>query len=153
MNKNSSSELNRREFITRAAVGTAGVALAGSIAGCASTCCSAEKTTMKKIPVGLEMYSVRDECKADFPGTIAAVAKIGYKGVEFAGYWGRSAKEVRQMIDDNGLVTCGTHTQFADLQPDKIDATIEFNQAIGNKFVICPHMTGKTRTDWLAHAK
>ena len=57
------------------------------------------------------------------------------------------------MIDDNGLVTCGTHTQLADLQPDKIDATIEFNQIIGNKFIICPYMTGKTRAEWLAHAK
>lgn len=156
MNKNSSPELNRREFITRAALGTAGLALAGGLAGCATnkTCCAADKkTTMKKIPVGLEMYSVRNECKADFPGTIAAVAKIGYAGVEFAGYWGRSAKEVRQMLDDNGLVTCGTHTQFADLQPDKLDATIEFNQIIGNKFIICPYMTGKTRADWMAHAK
>ena len=152
-NAPSTSELNRRQFITRSALGAAGVAVAGSLAGCASTCCSAEKTAMKKIPIGLELYSVRNECKADFPGTIAAVAKIGYKGVEFAGYWGRSAKEVRQMIDDNGLVTCGTHTQFADLKPDKIEATIEFNQIIGNKFIISPYMTGKTRADWLAHAK
>ena len=107
---------------------------------------------MKKIPVGLEMYSVRNECKTDFPGTIAAVAKIGYKGVEFAGYWGRSAKEVRQMIDDNGLITCGTHTQFTDLQPDKIEATIEFNQTIGNKFLIVPGLPAKytkTRAGWL----
>lgn len=153
MNKNPSSELNRREFITRTALGTAGIALAGGIAGCASPCCSAEKSAMKKIPIGLQLYSVRNECKADFPGTIAAVAKIGYKGVEFAGYWGRSAKEVRQMIDDHGLVTCGTHTQFADLQPEKIDATIEFNQIIGNKFIICPYMTGKTREEWLSRAK
>lgn len=154
MNKNSlPSELNRREFISRAAIGTAGLALAGSLAGCASTCCSTEKSAMKKISVGLELYSVRNECKADFPGTIAAVAKIGYKGVEFAGYWGRSAKEVRAMLDDNGLITCGTHTQFADLQPDKIDATIEFNQIIGNQFIICPYMTGKTRQEWLDKAK
>ena len=153
MNKNSSSELNRREFLARAAIGTAGFALAGSMAGCASTCCSAEKKAVKKIPVGLELYSVRNECKADFPGTLAAVAKMGYRHVEFAGYWNRSAKEVRKMLDDNGLSTCGTHTGFGDLQPDKIDATIEFNQTIGNKRIICPYMTGKTRADWLAHVK
>ena len=147
MNQKTSPELNRREFIQRAALGTAGAALSLNLAGC--------KTMMahKKIPVGLEMYSVRAECQKDFPGTLEAVAKIGYKGVEFAGYWGRSAKEIRKMIDDLGVVTCGTHTQFADLQPDKVDATIEFNQILGNKFVICPYMTGKTRQDWLDHAK
>ena len=66
MNNDSPSELNRREFITRTAIGTAGVALAGSIVGCASTksCCAAEKTAKEKIPVGLELYSVRNECKA-----------------------------------------------------------------------------------------
>ena len=141
--------LPRRQFLQLSALGLAGASL--GLAGCATSksCCSAKK----KIPVGLEMYSVRDQCKTDFPGTIEQVAKIGYKGVEFAGYWGRSAKEIRKMIDDHGLVTCGTHTQFADLQPDKIDATIEFNQILGNKFIICPYMTGKTRADWLAHAQ
>jgi sugar phosphate isomerase/epimerase len=96
---------------------------------------------------------VRNECRTDFPGTIAAVAKIGYKGVEFAGYWNRSAKDIRKMVDDNGLVTCGTHTQYADLQPDKIDATIEFNQILGNKFVICPSMSAKSKQEWLDKAK
>lgn len=128
-------------------LGAAGAAL--GLAGCATNAGSARK----KIPVGLEMYSVRNECQADFPGTIAQVAKIGYKGVEFAGYWGRSAKEIRQMVDDHGLVTCGSHTPLDDLLPAKIDATIEFNQIIGNKFIICPWMVGKTRADWLAHAK
>ena len=137
----------RREFLQLTATGVAGTAL--GLAGCAT-----EKSSRRqKIPVGLQLYSLRAECKTDFPGMIEAVARIGYKGVEFAGYWGRPAKEVRKMIDDNGLVTCGTHTQFADLQPDKIDATIEFNQIIGNKFIICPSLTGKTRADWLAHAK
>jgi sugar phosphate isomerase/epimerase len=139
----------RREFIQHTAIGAAGATLSLGLAGC-----STNKTSMKKkIPVGVEMYSVRNECRTDFPGTIAAVAKIGYKGVEFAGYWNRSAKDIRQMVDDNGLVTCGTHTQYADLQPDKIDATIEFNQILGNKFVICPSMSAKSKQEWLDKAK
>ena len=144
-----SKTLNRREFLQLSALGLAAASF--GLAGCATDQSSA--TAKKKIPVGVELYSVRNECKADFPGTMEAVAKIGYQGVEFAGYWGRSAKEIRKMVDDNGLVTCGTHTQLVDLQPDKIDATIEFNQIIGNKFIICPWMTGKTRAEWLAHAQ
>ena len=144
-----SSSIHRRKFLQVSALGVAGAAL--GLAGCATS--HSGGAAKKKIPVGLELYSVRNECQADFPGTMAAVAKIGYPAVEFAGYWGRSAREVRKMVDDNGLVTCGSHTQFTDLQPDKIDATIEFNQIIGNKFIICPSMTGKTRAEWLAHAQ
>jgi len=144
-----SKTIGRREFLQLSALSLAGASL--GLAGCANT--KYGWFGKKKIPVGVELYSVRNECKADFPGTLEAVSKIGYPGVEFAGYWGRSAKEVRKMLDDNGLVTCGTHTQLADLQPDKIDATIEFNQIIGNKFIICPYMTGKTRAEWLAHAQ
>ncbi len=141
------NQIPRRQFIQLSALAAAGASL--GLAGCAtSKCCS-----KKKPRIGLELYSVRNECKADFHGTIAQVAKIGYTGVEFAGYWGLSAKEVRQMIDDHGLITCGTHTAYEALLPDKIDATIEFNQIIGNKFIICPYMTGKTRAEWLARAK
>ncbi len=142
-----SNPIPRRHFLQLSALGAAGATL--GLAGCASN----PFARKKKIPVGLEMYSVRNECKSDFPGTIAQVAKIGYHGVEFAGYWGRSAKEIRQMVDDNGLVTCGSHTPFEDLQPDKIDATIEFNQIIGNKFIICPSMSANSREQWLERAK
>ena len=133
---NNSKTLPRRQFIQLSALGLAGASL--GLAGCATN--KSGFAMKKKIPIGLELYSVRNECKADFPGTIAQVAKIGYKGVEFAGYWGRSAKEIRQMVDDNGLVTCGSHTPLEDLMPAKIDATIAFNQIIGNKFIICPWM-------------
>ena len=141
------NQLPRRQFLQLSALGLAGASL--GLTGCATQKCCAKN----KPRIGLELYSLRVECKADFHGTIAQVAKIGYTGVEFAGYWGLSAKEVRKMIDDNGLVTCGTHTAYEALLPDKIDATIEFNQIIGNKFIICPWMVGKTRAEWLAHAK
>lgn len=145
----SKHQLPRRQFLQLSALGLAGASL--GLAGCASTnsCCG----QTHKPRIGLQLYSVRNECKADFRGTVAKVAKMGYAGVEFAGYWNLSAKEVRQMLDDNGLIACGTHAAFETLKADKIDATIEFNQIIGNKFLICPYMTGKTRADWLANAK
>ena len=152
MDLNTFSNLNRRNFIYRSATGLAGLTVAGSLVGCCATH-SAKRRTAKKISIGLQLYSLRSECKADFSGTLAAVAKMGYREVEFAGYWGRTAPEVRKMLDDLGLSTCGTHTAIADLQPDKIDATIEFNRIIGNPRIICPYMTGKTREEWLAHAR
>jgi sugar phosphate isomerase/epimerase len=94
----------------------------------------------KKIPIGLQLYSVRDQCAKDLPGTLAAVGKMGYQGVEFAGYHGRSAKELRKMLDNDGLKCCGTHTGLNTLTGDALQKTIEFNQTLGNRFLIVPYM-------------
>ena len=110
----------------------------------------------KEIPVGLQLWTVREECKKDFPGTIAKVAKMGYKGVEFAGFFNYSAKDVRKMLDDNGLLCSGSHTAYDLLSNEKLAATMEFNRTIGNKFVIVPWLDRKqlqTKEDWLAKAK
>ncbi len=110
----------------------------------------------KEIPVGLQLWTVRTECAKDFPGTIAAVAKMGYQGVEFAGYYERSAQDVRKMLDDNGLKCCGTHTQLDTLTGDNLAKTIEFNKVIGNKYLIVSWLDPKTHTtkaSWLEVAK
>ncbi len=146
MNRIQPPTVTRREFIHRSAIGVAGVALTAGFAATA-------RAANAKIPVGLQLYSLRDQCKTDLPGMLVQVSKIGYKGVEFAGYHGRSAKELRKMLDDNGLVACGTHTPYESVQADKLEETIEFNQTIGNKFLIVPWMTGKTKQEWLDKAK
>src|ERR1017187_2341570 len=108
----------------------------------------------KKIPVGLQLYSLREQCKTDLPGMLTAVSKIGYRGVEFAGYHGHSAKELRQLLDDNGIVACGTHTPYESVQGDKLKDTVEFNRIIGNKFLIVPWMNEtKSKQEWLDRAK
>lgn len=104
------------------------------------------------IPVGLQLYSVRKECEKDFPGTIAKVAKMGYQGVEFAGYYDYSAKEVRKMLDDNGLICCGTHTQIDTVKSDALKETIEYNQILGNNYLIIPWLGEEYRVSkesWL----
>jgi len=92
----------------------------------------------KKIPIGLQLYSVRKDCAKDPAGVIAAVAKMGYQGVEFAGYHNKSAAELAKILKDNGIVCCGTHTGLNTLLPDQFDKTVEFNKTIGNKFLIVP---------------
>ena len=147
MNHVISRDVSRREFLHRSAWGAAGLTLSAGFARVASA------ASRKKIPVGVQLYSVREQCAKDLPGTLAAIAKFGYKGVEFAGYHNRSAKELRKMLDDLGLVACGTHTPYATVLPDKLAETIEFNHTIGNKFLIVPSMQGKTKQDWLDKAK
>lgn len=136
--------LSRRQFVARAALSLAGIGLGANLTRAASA---------GKIPLGLQLYSIREQCKKDLPGTLAAVAKIGYRGVEFAGYHGRSAKELKAMLEGNGLVACGTHTPYESVKPDKLEETIEFNRTIGNKFLIVPWMEGKSRQAWLDKAK
>jgi len=52
----------------------------------------------KVIPIALQLYSVRDDCAADLPGTVAKVADLGYDGVEFAGYYGYSAEDIKRIL-------------------------------------------------------
>lgn len=106
----------------------------------------------RKALVGVQLYSVRDQCKSDLPGTLAALSKIGYTGIEFAGYYERNAADLRQLLDGLGLATCGTHTPYESILPANLAATIDFNQTLGNQFIIIPWMTGRTRQDWLEKA-
>ncbi len=115
-----------------------------------------DKKAAKKISIGVQLYSVREDCKRDLPGTIAAIAKMGYMGVEFAGYYERKAAELRKMLDDNGLVCCGTHTAMDTLLGDNLSATIEFNKTLGNKFLVVPWLPENYRASrqaWLDTAK
>lgn len=105
---------------------------------------------MAKIPVGVQLYSVRDDAKKDLPGTMAAVAKMGYAGVEWAGYHGRTAKELRKMQDDLGLKACGTHTGLDTLLGDKLQATMDFNRELGNPYLIVPWLPPERRASLAA---
>ena len=144
-----SAQSTRRAFLRQSALGFAGVTAGLSSLGCASR---SPGSVQGKIPVGLQLYSVRNQCAKDLPGVLTAVSRMGFKGVEFAGYHGRSAKELRQLLDDNGLVACGTHTPYDSVLGDKLKATVEFNHIIGNKFLIVPWMEGKSKQAWLDQA-
>jgi sugar phosphate isomerase/epimerase len=90
------------------------------------------------VPIALQLYSVRNECAQDLLGVIAQVARMGYAGVEFAGYHGHSAAEIRKVLDDNGLKTEGTHTPIDAFDDEKIEATIELHKTLGTEFAIIP---------------
>jgi hypothetical protein len=149
MSSGNIGSVSRRGFLAESA---AAIALLASRAdGTAQD--EKKKQTAKKaarpLSIGVQLYSVREDCKRDLPGTIAAVAKMGYMGVEFAGYYDRSAKDLRKMLDDNGLVCCGTHTALDTLLGDNLSATIEFNKILGNKYLVVPSLPDKYRNSRL----
>ena len=98
---------------------------------------------MANVPIALQLYSVRGECQNDLPAALKAVADLGYVGVEPWGYrgdaveWmGYGTKELRTMLDDNGLKCCGIHLATDALLGDNLARTVELNKALGNQFLI-----------------
>lgn len=88
--------------------------------------------------IALQLYSIREDCSRNLEASLKAVAEMGYEGVEFAGYYGRSAEELKGILDNLGLKVAGTHTALDTLVGEKFDETIEFNRTLGNRFLIVP---------------
>lgn len=94
----------------------------------------------RRPPVGLELYSVRDQLKEDLMGTVRAVAKMGYEGVEFYSpyysWTSEYAREVRKLLDDLGIVCYSTHNGPNAFEPANFEKSIELNRIIGSKMVV-----------------
>ena len=105
----------------------------------------AVETTHEIKRVGLQLYTVRTEMPKDFEGTIAKVAETGYKEVEFAGYFDHSPKDVRAIVDKNGLTAPSAHFAY-DIFEDKLPETIDAAHVIGHKYLVCPWIDEKQRT-------
>jgi len=116
------------------------------------------------IPIALNTCGVHAECKEDLTGSLARIAEMGYEGVEFYGYYGRSAEELRQLLDDVGLRAGGVHigsgaigigTWRSDLAESNLQQTVEFHQTLGNKYLIVSWVDRdemQSRDSWLGFA-
>jgi sugar phosphate isomerase/epimerase len=156
----SATPLSRRAFCASAGLGAAALA-AGALPGTSLSSLNAAEPLLstaraaKSLPIGLELYSVRKALAADLPGTISAVAKMGYQVVEFyAPYlqWTIPyAKQVRTQLDDLGLRCYSTHNSSAALMPgDTMTKAIELNQVLGTRHIIMASPPPNTTTleDW-----
>lgn len=94
----------------------------------------------RRVPVGIELYSVRDQMDKDLFATVRAVARMGYEVVEFYGpYYNWTpeyAKQVRRLIDDLGIRCHSTHNGSNVFTPESLPKAIELNQILGSKYVI-----------------
>lgn len=86
---------------------------------------------------GLQMYSVRDITGRDLKGALKQVADIGYKYVEFAGFFGNQAADVKRWLDEFGLIASGTHTGIDPLLND-YEGTVRYHKEIGCSSIIIP---------------
>jgi len=102
---------------------------------------------MEKIPVAVQMYTLRDAADRDFVGTLKRVAALGYAGVELAGYGGLSASDLKALLADLGLGIAGAHTGL-DIAETEVDALIDFHLELGNKYLVAPYMSAPDADGW-----
>lgn len=95
--------------------------------------------------VGVQLYTVRAAMGVDVAATLKAVAKLGYREVEFAGYFKHSPADVRRMLDDNGLTSPSTHLALTDLQQG-FDATADAAHVVGHKYLTVAWLDARDRT-------
>jgi sugar phosphate isomerase/epimerase len=128
--------MNRRAFLETAATVTAATLLGKRLGWAAAE--------HKIDDLGVQLYTVRKQMKHDFEGTLAKVAAIGYKEVEFAGYFHHLPKDVRALLDRYGLVSPAAHVAY-DTLGDKWPAQIESAKIIGQSYIVCPWIPEKLR--------
>ncbi len=95
-------------------------------------------------PIGLQLYSVKNEMAKDFEGTIKKVAEMGYEGVEFAGLFDKTAEEVKAILEKYSLKAVSAHVPLADMLED-MDKVIATYKEIGCKFIAIPYVDEKYR--------
>ena len=97
---------------------------------------AAHAAAWKKIPFATQLWCVREQLATDVPGTLEALAGLGYEGVELENAFGKPGPEWRKHLDAARLRPCGFHHRLDELQGDTLAQTIEFNQAIGNRNLV-----------------
>ena len=119
--------LNRRSFLGSLGAGLAIAAAPVRIA--------AQSRRIERL--GMQLYTVRDAMAKDFDGTLAKVAALGYKEVEFAGYFDKTPQQVRASLDKHGLTSPSTHIPYDQLG-DAFPKIVEASTIIGHQFIVNP---------------
>jgi sugar phosphate isomerase/epimerase len=107
-------------------------------AACAAVLSSASRLMANPLglPIGLQLYSVRDLLPKDYEGTLRQLGALGYQEVEAAGFFGHTPRQVKQAMDHAGLNCVSAHYPLRDLLP-KVEETIQFGKDLGLKYIVC----------------
>jgi sugar phosphate isomerase/epimerase len=97
-----------------------------------------------KLPVAVQLYSVRDDMEKDFYGTIKAMKEIGYDGVEFAGLFNEDPEKIKAYCEEIGIVPISAHVPYYDMLENP-EAVLAAYKTIGVKYVVVPYLTEECR--------
>ncbi|WP_226581352.1 sugar phosphate isomerase/epimerase family protein [Halobacillus litoralis] len=102
---------------------------------------------MSTIPFAVQLYTLRNETAEDFPGTLKKVAELGFDAVEFAGFGGLEAKEVKRLLDELGLKAASSHVPLDELK-NNLDKVIQDQKTIGSEYIVCPFIEDRSEEDY-----
>ena len=126
--------MDRRSFLGTI---TAATLLRNKLAWASDNQRDAQKNNRKIEKIGLELYTVRFAMKKDFEGTLAKVASVGYREVEFAGYLDHSPQDIRKILDRTGLAAPSAHVEYEFLG-EKWPGALDAAKTIGHTYIVCP---------------
>ncbi len=135
--------MNRRNFITGLAATTVATRFASET----------KAALADSRPLGIQLYTLRNEMQEDFEGTLARVAELGFKEVEVFNLYGRTAKQVRAIHDRHGLVAPSTHTLIKPLK-ENLPALLDDCQTLGHRYLTVAFLMPnerKTLDDYRGH--
>lgn len=113
-----------------------------------AACVVGVRMEAKKIQrLGMQLYTVRTEMEKDVDATLAKVAAIGYKEVEFAGYFKRTPAQIRDGLKKAGLTAPAAHIDYPSLAADKLAAMVEAAQVIGHRYLVNPWIDESLRKE------
>jgi sugar phosphate isomerase/epimerase len=136
--------ISRRRFLGQASAAAVYIASRGAVA----------YATPLGLPLGIQLYSVREQLAKDYDKTLAEVASSGYTEVEAAGFYNHTAAQVKASMQKAGLKCVSSHHPYGDLRK-KFDEILEFNKELGTQYIICsspgpkdPTQKAMTLDDW-----
>jgi sugar phosphate isomerase/epimerase len=136
-------DLDRREFLSR----VGGTLTAAAFAGVTPAVAHATRPPPGKLErIGVQLYTVRREMQASVESTLERVARIGYKEVEFAGFFGRSARDIRALLDTNGLTAPSSHSADLTSVRTRFAQVLEDATTVGHRYVICASLPRSEQT-------
>ncbi|MDR2419590.1 MAG: sugar phosphate isomerase/epimerase [Treponema sp.] len=101
--------------------------------------------------ISLQLYSIKEEAALDFSSALSLVQKAGYQGVEFAGYYGNTAEQMKKLLEEYKLKAVSTHVGIQRLK-EALDEELAFANALGYKLVVCPYTTCNSKAEVLENA-
>ncbi len=119
---------NRRDFLK--------ISSAALLYNCVAAHASAASPYPLGLPLGLQLYSVREMLPTNYEGTLKQIAELGYREVEAAGFYGHSAAQVKQAMKNSGLRCVSAHYSYNDLQK-QFEQVLDFNRELGVSYIIC----------------
>lgn len=109
-----------------------------------------ENERMSEIKIALQLWSIKEACEENFEDSLRKVAKMGYDGVEFAGYYGLEATTLKALLDENELQVAASHISY-DALKNNFEEVIAYEKTIDNQNIVVPFLQADNLDEWYTY--